>query len=108
MARPFEERVLKSASMKGGALLWIEHHTRVGERVPGQTFLEAFTSAFRSDHFGQDLLDELVRTQLVAISPDDHLVTTVNAEDWMREASFWQEIIGAIETGSATPSAPAR
>jgi hypothetical protein len=81
-------------------LLWIDHYSRRGQRVPKSAFLDAFTSSFRSEHFSQDLLDELERTGLVTISQDGYLSITVNAEEWMRDAQVWKTIIAQLEAGA--------
>jgi hypothetical protein len=86
-----EDLVLHAANMKAGGVLWIESYcARMGQRVPREAFLEAF-SGFTGDS-SEDLLNELVRTRLVEISPDGFVTTTDNAEDW---------ILGTFKTRTA-------
>lgn len=80
-----EDLVLHAANTKAGGVRWIVSYcARTGQRgVPRDAFLEAF-SVFARD-FSEDLLDELVRTRLVEISPDGFVTTTANAENWILE-----------------------
>jgi uncharacterized protein (DUF4415 family) len=79
IAASADELVLQAANLKAGGVLWIDSYcARIGQHVPREAFLEAF----RGD---QELLNELVRTRLVEISPDGFVTTTDHAEDWILE-----------------------
>ena len=95
-----EERVLKTVGVKGGALLWIDQRVKVGERATSTAFLEAFRFRRQSEHFSQDLLNELESERLVIVSPDGDLSITVNAEQWIHGALFWEQLTEALEAGS--------
>lgn len=99
-SEPTEVRVLTSAGVKGGALLWIDHHARLGDRVTRAAFLDAFRFRHRSEHFSQDLLTQLESEGLVTASVEGNLSITVNAEQWMHEARFWEQITETLEAGS--------
>lgn len=80
-----DQFTVKAASVKGGALIWIEYYMSRGG-VTRDQFLEFFTTPLAASNWAEDVLSELQRTGLVAVTSNGHLSPTQHAPDWVRQA----------------------